>query len=80
MSDIWRLSVMENNGQHLAVHGAEEILRAAIEDWQHWMKNGEIDKYLEVLGYTDSADRADHLYVVKYENISSMSLVQIYAG
>ncbi len=75
MNNFWALKIMVEGGHIFEICGAEDVLRGALEEWS----SGEYEGgKLTVNGVFDSADCAEHIVVVKREEIIGMSLLKRY--
>ena len=68
---IYSASISSNSSNRCTVHGTEEILNTAIDEWKDWLTNParEENAFLEICGFCDNADRAEIRMVIKMECI-----------
>lgn len=75
MIDFWVLKILMADGHLFEVCGTREVLQSAMDEWS----SGEFDGgKITINGVYDSADRVEHIVVVKRETITGMSLLKRY--
>jgi len=90
---IWCLQIENTHGNVSKVLGTEEMLREEVDAWIEYVKNEEFctldpeklslparseSEIRTVHGFTDTADRADLMFVFLHEDVTSMTLYRAY--
>jgi hypothetical protein len=75
---IWKFSVADRSNVLMATYGSEEVMRAALQEYQDWCANPARDDHaiLEVHGFNDSSDRSEQVSVWRMEAIINILLVK----
>lgn len=80
MTDIWQLEIIQPSGNVFVICGSEDVLRQAYDEWRDAVKqpDGVAPVVLEVVGFCNSADRAEHTIAVRLEDIWGLALTKLY--
>lgn len=80
MDGIWQLEFSTNAGTKFSVLGTYRDMKLVFDRWQEWRGSARNHKMavLEVVGESDSHDRARCEHHVLMESIDAMSLVKLY--
>ena len=79
--EVWGLKLHDHSGTVLMVCGEQEILKQAQEEWRQCVTtvdDGSAPKVITVLGYCDTADRAEVTVVFRPDQYDAVSLYKVY--
>lgn len=80
MNGVWQLEIIQPSGNVFFICGSESVLRMAYNEWQEAVKqpDGVAPVVLEVTGFCNLADRAEHTIAVRLEDIWGLALTNLY--